>query len=190
MHHRSPFSFAGAGIAALLATLLLATAALAAETTLTTTLEGGDAEVPPGDPDGSGSATVTLDPDTGQVCWEITVENIMPATASHIHVGEAGVAGGVVVPLDTDGFEGSSEGCVEDQDAAVLQAVIDDPSGHYVNVHTEDYPGGAVRGQLSAGSPDTAVGGPTLPFAQVGVVLLALGALLGVRRLRAVTQTD
>jgi hypothetical protein len=184
MRYRRPVYFTAAGLAGLLAALLIATVALAAETTLTTTLRGGDAEVPPGDPDGSGSASVTLDPATGQVCWEITVMNIMPATASHIHVGEAGVAGGVVVPLDTDGFEGSSEGCVEDQDADVLQAIIDDPPGHYVNVHTSDYGGGAVRGQLGA-APDTAVAGRPLPLAEAGMVLLvAAAALLGLRRMR------
>jgi hypothetical protein len=183
MRYRRPVQFTTVGVAGVLATLLIATAALAAETTLTTTLRGGDAEVPPGDPDGSGSASVTIDPATGQVCWEITVMNIMPATASHIHVGEAGVAGGVVVPLDTDGFEGSSEGCVEDQDADALQAIIDDPAGHYVNVHTSDYGGGAVRGQLGA-APDTAVAGRPAPLIEVGILILTAAALLGIRRLR------
>lgn len=182
MRYRRPVHFTAAGVVGLLAALLVATVALAAETTLTTTLRGGDAEVPTGDPDGSGSASVTLDPATGEVCWDITVMNIMPATASHIHVGDAGVAGGVVVPLDTDGFEGSSEGCVQDQDAAVLQAIIDDPAGHYVNVHTSDYGGGAVRGQLGA-PPDTAVAGGPAPLIEAGILILAAAALLGLRRM-------
>ena len=61
----------------------------------------GDAEVPgPGDPDGSGTATLRLNPGQGEICYELTVSNIAPATAAHIHEGPAGVAGPVVVPLD------------------------------------------------------------------------------------------
>ena len=85
--------------------------ALAAETTLTAALVGGAAEVPAaGDPDGTGTAGITIDPATNEVCWDFTTNNIADAVASHIHVGAAGVAGGVVVGLDTDGFSGTSTG--------------------------------------------------------------------------------
>ena len=54
----------------------------------TTTLTGA-AEVSPtgvpnqGDPDGTGTATITLNPGTGQVCWEIQVSGItLPAFAA------------------------------------------------------------------------------------------------------------
>lgn len=156
--------------------------AAAAETTFTADLEGGAAEVPPGDPDGSGSATFTIDPAEGTLCFEITVEAIMPATAAHIHVGGPGVAGDVVVPLDTDGFEGTADDCIEPmEDAQALQDIVDDPAGFYVNVHTDDYPGGAVRGQLAASAaPNTAVGGTgsLTPLTLLGVVGLVLGSVV------------
>ena len=63
-----------------------------------TTLSGAE-EVPPADPDGSGFAVITLNVGQQQVCWELTVENIAPATAAHIHAAPAGVNGGIVVPL-------------------------------------------------------------------------------------------
>jgi CHRD domain len=48
----------------------------------------GVAEVPgPGDPMGSGTVQVTLNPDTGEVCYELSVANIQEATAAHIHRG-------------------------------------------------------------------------------------------------------
>jgi hypothetical protein len=81
----------------------------------TTTLTGA-AEVPgPGDPDGSGTVTLRLNPGQGQVCWEIQVSDItLPAIAAHIHEAPFGVAGPVVVPLfppvpDESGF---SSGCM------------------------------------------------------------------------------
>ena len=59
----------------------------------------GAAEVPgPGDPDGSGTAAVTVNRGRGQICYTLTVEGIEPSTAAHIHVGTADVAGPVVVP--------------------------------------------------------------------------------------------
>jgi hypothetical protein len=163
-------------ITALTLTVALAGTVLAVQATLTTQLQGGAAEVPPGDPDGSGTASVMINTDTGQVCWEITVQNIAAATASHIHEGAAGVAGDVVVPLDTDGFEGSSEGCVEDQEAAALQGIIDNPAGFYVNVHTADFQGGAVRGQLAAAQqpPNTAMPAPL----NTGALAVLLGTAL------------
>jgi hypothetical protein len=110
----------------------------------------GAAEVPgPGDPDGSGSALVTINEAEGEVCFALIVANItLPADAAHIHVGEAGVAGDVVVPLAPPDEEGASAGCVIGVDSALIQAILANPAGYYVNVHTSDFPAGAVRGQL------------------------------------------
>jgi hypothetical protein len=46
----------------------------------------GEAEVPgPGDPKGSGTVQVTVNPEKGEVCYELSVANIQEATAAHIH---------------------------------------------------------------------------------------------------------
>lgn len=174
----------------MLATLALAGTVQAHEATFTAQLAGVAEGENPGNPDGSGSATITLDPDTGEVCWDMTAEGIGAVTQSHIHEGAEGVSGGVVVPLDVEGFEGSSEGCVEDQDADVLQAIHDSPEGYYVNLHTEDFPAGAIRGQLTAtAQPDTAVPvSGTSPVALIGILLALSAAILGLRRLEAVTR--
>jgi hypothetical protein len=117
---------------------------------LTAELSGAN-EVPvPGDEDGMGFAAVSLDASTGEVCWDVMVGNItLPADAMHIHVGAADVAGDVVVPAPSaPDAEGVATGCTSDADAALIEAIIADPSGYYVNVHTSDFPAGAVRGQL------------------------------------------
>ena len=112
-----------------------------------TTLTGAE-EVPPADPDGTGSASITLNVGQSSVCWELSVSNIAPAFAAHIHAAPAGVNGPIVVPLSPP-TSGSSSGCTENVDPALIQAIIDRPEQYYVNVHNADFPGGAVRGQLS-----------------------------------------
>jgi CHRD domain len=108
----------------------------------------GAAEVPgPGDPKGSGTAQVTLNPNTGEVCYELSVENIQEATAAHIHEGALGKEGPVKVSLDAP-KTGTAEGC-KSADAALIKAIMQDPTGYYVNVHSAAFPNGAVRGQLS-----------------------------------------
>jgi hypothetical protein len=108
----------------------------------------GDTEVPgPGDPKGSGTAQVTLNPEKGEVCYELSVANIQEATAAHIHEGATGKEGPVKVALEAP-KTGSAKGCKQ-ADAAVIKAIMQDPAGYYVNVHNAAFPKGAVRGQLS-----------------------------------------
>lgn len=141
------------GVAALVAFAIVAWAAPADVTAddggrrLTTGLTGAEEFPGPGDPDGSGTATLRLNPGQGQVCYELTVSNIAPATAAHIHVGAAGVAGPVVVGLAPP-TSGSSSGCASASRELVL-AILTNPANYYVNVHNAVYPAGAVRGQLS-----------------------------------------
>jgi hypothetical protein len=108
----------------------------------------GAAEVPgPGDPKGSGTVQLTLNPDKGEVCYELSVANIEEATAAHIHAGAMGQEGQVEVPLEAP-KTGAAKGCTR-ADAAVIIAIMQKPDGYYVNVHNATFPKGAVRGQLS-----------------------------------------
>ncbi len=118
---------------------------------LTATLNGANevngAGVPnQGDVDGTGTATISLNPAAGEVCYTITVANINPATAAHIHDGPAGVNGPVVVNFAPP-TGGTITGCTS-ASPALVQDIADNPAEFYVNVHTGDFPGGAVRGQL------------------------------------------
>ncbi|MCA1588318.1 MAG: CHRD domain-containing protein [Chloroflexi bacterium] len=193
---RTPFRFtlALATTLGIVASLALVGGALAAPTTLTATLAGVIEGDNPGDPDGAGTASLTLDPATGEVCWDLTATGTMAITQSHIHTGAAGVSGGVLVPLDIDGFTGSSEGCVSGQPAAAINDILANPAGFYVNLHTSDFAAGAIRGQLAAAAaqPNTAVSEPvgTSPIVAIGLVLLGLAVVNGVRTLRPSTRRD
>jgi len=114
---------------------------------LTTALTGA-AEVPgPGDPDGTGTAQITLNHGQGEVCYELTVDKIAPANAAHIHSGAVDKAGPPIANL-TAPANGSSKGCVP-LDKDKIKDIIQNPANYYVNVHNTEFPDGAVRGQLA-----------------------------------------
>jgi CHRD domain len=119
-------------------------------TVLTATLTGA-VEVPgPGDLDGSGQATIRLTAGEGRVCFQLSASNItLPAAAAHIHTGAAGTAGDIVAPLSPPDASGVSQGCAEIS-RPLANAILANPIAYYVNVHTSDFPDGAIRGQLAA----------------------------------------
>lgn len=118
-------------------------------------LMSGPQEVPgPGDADGQGEAWLWIDSASNTVCWSMVTAGIaIPASAAHIHVGAEGESGGVVVPLSAPGADGAASGCNNEAEGGVIDAILANPSGYYVNVHTNEHPDGAIRGQLlGAGS--------------------------------------
>lgn len=138
-----------------LALLVPAAPASAAVTALEAGLSGA-AEVPgPGDADGSGAALVNVNVKKQKVCFTLVVLDItLPAAAAHIHDGETGVAGGIVVtlapPADVAGTGiGIATGCVGSLAKSLLRDIKNNPDQYYVNVHTSDFPDGALRGQLA-----------------------------------------
>lgn len=110
---------------------------------------GSSNSASPINPTGSGS--VTLDPVTKLITGSFVTTNVTNATAAHIHDGNIGVAGGVVVPL-IQSVPGTwsvpaTAAPLTDAQIARLQA-----GGYYVNIHTALNPGGEIRGQLVAGT--------------------------------------
>jgi 5'-nucleotidase len=149
-HLRARARFLGVAVLAALVTVVLPAAAGSAPGAPRVANMSGNFEVPgPGDPDGTGSATIRLNAGLRQVCWDLTAADItLPASAAHIHRGAVGVAGPVVVTLSPPGAGGSSSGCATGVQRSLINEIIDFPERFYVNVHTSDYPAGAIRGQL------------------------------------------
>ncbi len=110
----------------------------------------GNTEVPgPGDPDGTGTATVNIDVSKRELCYEVSVQRIGRPTGMHIHEGESGKAGDIVVPLTTPtASDTTTKGC-SNIDAALMGRITATPQRFYVNVHSDTHPQGAVRGQLT-----------------------------------------
>ena len=129
---------------AVLAASLLAVSAFAADKTFTVSMNGKQ-ETPKGDPDGKGTAKITLEDRKGKVCFRLSWSGIATPTAAHIHQGKKGVAGPVVIPF----FGGAPKhsGCVK-ADKKLIEKIAKSPRSYYVNVHNAKYPGGALRAQL------------------------------------------
>ena len=147
----------------------------------------GEVEVPPGDPDGSGTAAIKTR--GTEVCYDISWTGI-DANLSHIHKAPAGKAGGPVVnlfasesPLDAT----KKSGCVTGN-ATVVKAMAANPSNYYVNVHSPEFPKGAIRGQLvlvgANGNQLAFTGGPM----SRGLMLLGLSIIAAGSTLLAVGQ--
>lgn len=123
--------------------LALPLAAQAATVKLGATLNG-TSETPPGDPDGTGTFVVEIDPDAGDFCFSVTSAKIGTPTMAHVHSGAAGTSGPPVVTIDPTG----NDECIA-AEPDVLRPIVAAPENYYVNIHNAEYPGGAIRGQLA-----------------------------------------
>ena len=149
---------------ALAAPLLCAAPSWAAINTFNAFLYGAN-EVGPGDPDGYGIASVSIDTDALTVTWSILALNVdMPLTGSHIHSAPAGINGPVIVD-----FSGSVIGTgLHDLDLASITSV--NSMNFYVNIHNATYPAGAIRGQLQ-------YAGTAMPVPEAGTSAMLLAGL-------------
>jgi hypothetical protein len=120
-------------------------------------------EVPSVTSSGTGSATYAVD--GGTVSYTVTFSNLTgPAIAGHIHVGAAGVNGGVTVPFSPPAaasgtfngtFTAADVKAATASDGGVSIAVGDynglltlmRASNTYTNIHTNANKNGEIRGQ-------------------------------------------
>ena len=108
------------------------------------------------DPEGrstsTGIAELRFEPETGEICYNVTAEQIGSPYDGHIHAGPAGEKGGIVV--DFGPLNNADIGCVM-VSAPELASILADPEGHYVEMHD---PSGdfTIRAQLSEAMTDGA----------------------------------
>ncbi|WP_085033785.1 CHRD domain-containing protein [Ensifer aridi] len=103
----------------------------------------GSSEVPPNDSAGRGTANISFDTDTKKLTWTVNSSGLSgEATAAHFH-GPAAVSenAGPVVDVSNALASGSAE--ITEKHLADLQA-----GRWYLNIHTEKFPDGEIRGQV------------------------------------------
>jgi MYXO-CTERM domain-containing protein len=150
------------------AVLALAGTAGAQARTFNLTLTGanepnGAGQLGQGDPDGVAVGTVTLDPATDMVSWDFNYSNISGEAISGFHIHGPGATPttnkGIYIgllPLSSTAVPNGREAGMVMSDTISdlsdrIDAVLANPSGFYVNLHsngTGGFPGGSVRAQL------------------------------------------
>ena len=124
---------------------------------LSTSMSGSQ-ENPPNSSPATGTTAVRLNHGQGSVCYDMSVSNLTtPPSMAHIHKAPAGTNGGIVVHLFGSGGAPAptttsftiTNFCQTGIDQALVKDIIQNPAQYYVNVHTQTFPGGEIRGQLS-----------------------------------------
>ena len=128
-------------------------------------LSGGE-EVPPADTKATGQAKFQLSKDGTELSFRVNVANIENVTQAHIHLAPAGENGGVVAWLYPDAppqqlIPGRTQGTLAKGTITAgdlvgsfagqgLDALVEamEAGDTYVNVHTSQFPGGEIRGQI------------------------------------------
>ena len=120
------------------------------EDRLTGAILRGDNSVPPVTSSATGTFTGALTNDWTELHYSITIEGLTP-TVAHFHNGAFDETGGVVKTLDfsngmtISGVWSSSDG-TQPFTTELLNELL---AGRiYVNIHTEDNPGGEIRGNI------------------------------------------
>ncbi len=142
-------SCGGGGVPSGTTTTLPVAASLVMPVTATLT---GAQEVPPVATAGTGSAVFSVNSVTGAISGTVSFSGLSSvAVAAHIHEGAAGVNGLIIIPL-TGGI-GLTRGTWMVPAGTVLTAAqlnALQAGGLYVQIHTQLFPAGEIRGQLAS----------------------------------------
>lgn len=101
---------------------------------------------------GSGTAEAWVGQPPLALCYQLFVQKIGTPSAAHLHRGREHVVGPEVIVLKAP-TDGESLGCA--RLTRRLRAEIEaEPEAFYIDVHTPEFPQGALRGQLRRQSPN------------------------------------
>ena len=118
-------------------------------------------EVPQNFSPGTGIGTLLLSPDETTATVSLTFSGLTaPETAAHIHLpAPPGVNAPVVFPLPNGTFTNVQINVTPAQVQTIKAGLS------YFNVHTTNFPGGEIRGQINAVAPVTPPPAPSVAFA-------------------------
>jgi hypothetical protein len=112
-----------------------------------TAMLSGDNEVSGGDRDGWGRARIRVDDTLNTLCIDLEVRSIGRVQSVAVYRGRAGQNGDPVVNLDRPGGDNDANDC-DDIGDTLADEIQRNPADFYVQVRTDEFPNGAIRGQL------------------------------------------
>ncbi|WP_405969225.1 CHRD domain-containing protein [Streptomyces sp. NBC_00988] len=122
-----------------------------------TSILTGDNEVPvkgkPAVGDKNGSAVALMRVQGDEVSFAFAWTGIGTPTMAHLHQGARGTNGDVKIPFFMEKLKSGTQfvfGTVKVKDTDLLRNIKAHPDQFYFNLHTAEFPGGAVRGQAVA----------------------------------------
>jgi hypothetical protein len=159
--------------------ILLNTAKAQEDPSFSATLSGKD-EVPPTESNSTGTAKFQVNQNNdneSQVSYWVNITGIKEVNEAHIHNGTTGENGDIVATLSNGksatgddrppkiGFAGNItkdelQGPLKNKEISDLVSLMSDGNA-YVNVHTDKYPDGAIRGQVTSTAASTETGAST-----------------------------
>jgi len=125
----------------------------------------------------SSASMVALNPKTGEVCYQFDIDGLGSPYDGHIHVGPAGVKGGIVA--DFGSLDGPTNACLA-MEPVDVRAILADMPGHYVELHDADEEN-TIRRQLAdldPNDPAVAVDIPVDPETGGAVIVVEQGKLI------------
>ncbi|QBI19156.1 CHRD domain-containing protein [Egibacter rhizosphaerae] len=131
--------------------------------------EGETPDLFAGLPDGEGEAALTMNRAEGSIDFDITsnvdeFDDFDEGPGVHLHAGDLETSGPIMVGFaDGDGLQtggGAVSGTVTEDDFSddagdlTVDGIVADLDEYYVDLHSNGFPAGAVRGQLPFGGQD------------------------------------
>lgn len=158
MSYKISFAAIGVGLA-----LVACTSSEPSVVNMTTALNATQ-EVPPTNSPAVGQGVLTFDRESRQLTWNIEYAGLSaPLQAAHFHGPAApGANAGVQVPIQVGPSPLKGSATLTETQAQLLTG-----GRMYVNLHTANFPGGEIRGQVSApvvAQPPVTYSGPAQPY--------------------------
>ena len=157
MHMKTTTLAAATVVAAAALAPAISSAGVGGGKVILATQMGGKVEVPAGsgDPDGKGFVAVKVNPNKGKLCFSMDWRNIQDPFAAHIHKAPRGSTGRIKLTLfDQVVSSPINRTCGTGIKFGLLAKLAGNPEAYYVNVHNDEYPDGAIRGQLKFAGTD------------------------------------